>query len=467
MQDNNLLFSGNNSSRKHASIKSQSEISYSQRKNNRIDLQKQAHKQKRNQLLEQLKRRKVSDTVNDDATQGSDYVYNIGVFCNVLLSQESSIPQKINAMKQSRIILSKCDPDTLTNILEKNDQFINLLHQYLTCKYSELQLESAWCITNIAAMKDESVSFCIPTLIQLISNSFLDVVLQEQCIWALGNISLGFYNNTPLSTVIIQNGAIQYLSNTIRTCRAKEILKTTLWCVSNIIRNEILHMKHNTPEHNQQIFGCLGQLYEPIIYQLLKRNLSDDGNISDLLYVLSYLTAYPLTDMSNSTNFVQIFIKYLTPQKQEFITPIIRIIGNIFCSYNLFSALDQNLSLELMNLLSNIPDKNKEWCYMMGNISSYEEINEILIQQYHLLNIVIDTLKIAINSDISNNSELVRETVYTIINLTTANHNKYLTKEILELIQRVAQTYTFDENENNQQFKMVLTQFFDYASRLQ
>ncbi|KAG2391903.1 hypothetical protein C9374_013388 [Naegleria lovaniensis] len=455
--------------RKKGSIKTLSEVSYTNRKQHRIDIQRQSYKNKKSELLNQLKRKKQSE--NCSGTSEDHAVDNIGIYIEQLESLSNNLPQKLIAIKQCRIILSKCSLETLNDILSAYPQFVHIFHQHLTSKYSELQLESAWCITNIAAVRDDCVAFCIPTLVHIISNSFIDIVLQEQCIWALGNIALGLMNegNIPLSTVIVQNGAVPYLANIIRACRINEVVKTTLWCVSNIIKNELLHY-HTGSESQQLIWNSLGNLYEPVIYLLLKRQLTDVESIRELLFVLTYLTAIPVQfdDESQSKNLLsqiaQICVKYLKLQNCALNVPIVRLLGNLFSSINLFSLLDQPVAFELMNLLISLDDKNKEWCYMLSNISSFEEINEILVQNYSLIEVMNQIIS---QGCLSNDKELLREATITLINLVTANQNRHLTLPIAQLItKQVTPNVIFDDSELNQQFKTILEQFCGYASTI-
>nr|CAG4715512.1 unnamed protein product [Naegleria fowleri] len=456
--------------RKKNSIKTLSEISYTNRKQHRIDIQRQSYKNKKNELLNQLKRKKETDHGTSNGLELDLSVGNIGVYLEQLSSLSNNLSQKLSAIKQCRMILSKCSSETLNDILNEYPQLVHVFHHHLTSKYSELQLESAWCITNIAAVRDDCVAFCISTLVQIISNSFIDIVLQEQCIWALGNIALGVHEgNILLSTVIVQNGAIPYLANIIRACRVNEVVKTTLWCASNIIKNELLHL-HTQSEPQQLIWNSLGNLYEPIIYLLLKRQATDVEIIYELLFVLTYLTAIPVqfSDESHSKNFLsqmaQICVKYLKLQNCAFNVPIVRLLGNLFSQVNLFSLLDQTFAFELMNLLISLKDKNKEWCYMMSNISSFEEINEILVQNYSL----IEVMNHIIAQDASSNDkELLREATITLINLVTANQNKHLTIPIAQLIaKQIAPNFIDDDSELNQQFKSILEQFCGYVSAL-
>ena len=61
-----------------------------------------------------------------------------------------------------------------------------------------LQIEAAWCLTNIASGDQEqtkTVLNAVPYLVQLLSSD--DNALQEQAAWTLGNIA-GDYLNVKL-----------------------------------------------------------------------------------------------------------------------------------------------------------------------------------------------------------------------------------------------------------------------------
>ena len=67
---------------------------------------------------------------------------------------------------------------------------VPVLCQFLTVPEHDMQIESAWCLTNIAcgdSAQTEHVLGAVPFLIQLLSCQ--DTALQEQACWALGNIA--------------------------------------------------------------------------------------------------------------------------------------------------------------------------------------------------------------------------------------------------------------------------------------
>jgi len=445
---------GSGSSRK--TLKSTSQISTEERKQSRIHSQLTHQKNKRNQLLEQLKRRKVSSL--DD-----DHSIPFALLVQQVMELEHLKP-RLQALQRCRAILSNCNEETMNNIVS-NQPFLFMLHQLLTSKYSELQLEAAWCITNIAAMREDVVAFCIPTLVNLLSGSMTDVILQEQCVWALGNISLGSVvnSNIPYSTVVIQNGLVPHLVNLIRACRVNEIVKTCLWCISNLIKNELMHEKTAIEVNKQGIWNALGSLYDPIMYLLLKRQLTDEEMIVDLLFALSYLTALQIQLMEEQTRIMLeqvglVSIKYLDRNGNS--KPIIRMLGNIFSKCNLFSMLSQDHSLQLMSLLMNIECKDKEWCYMMSNISSHEEIVDVLVGEFHLMPIMYDLLIPMLKGQNEPTLDHIREVVITLINLMTACQNKHLSWQIVDTIQLyVAPLFQHDQDG---EFWVVLEGFLNY-----
>jgi hypothetical protein len=71
------------------------------------------------------------------------------------------------------------------------DNALQALIGLLTGHDSDLQLEAAWCITNISAGMHEHASLVLrlaaPYLITYLSSG--NSLMQDQCAWALGNVA--------------------------------------------------------------------------------------------------------------------------------------------------------------------------------------------------------------------------------------------------------------------------------------
>lgn len=80
------------------------------------------------------------------------------------------------------------------------------LCNFLTVPSQEIQVETAWCLTNIACGESSQVQHimpAVPYLIQLLSHP--NSVLQDQVCWALGNIAA---DSDEVRSSLVANGAV-------------------------------------------------------------------------------------------------------------------------------------------------------------------------------------------------------------------------------------------------------------------
>ncbi|KAF9163200.1 Importin alpha subunit (Karyopherin alpha subunit) (Serine-rich RNA polymerase I suppressor protein) [Actinomortierella ambigua] len=109
----------------------------------------------------------------------------------------------------------------------------------------DLQYETAWVVTNIAAGSTSQTERLVHAgiLKPLIHNLRVSTCIhvQTQTIWALGNIS---GDGPPFRDLILRSGALEVILQMIEMCEdptvAKEqkymILRIAVWCVSNLCR---------------------------------------------------------------------------------------------------------------------------------------------------------------------------------------------------------------------------------------
>ena len=95
------------------------------------------------------------------------------------------------------------------------EQSLRAMIGHLTGRHSQLQLEAAWCITNMAAGSHEDTMVvtkaAAPYLITFLSGS--NVLLQDQCAWALGNMS---GDSLECREILIAQGIIPPLINLLK-----------------------------------------------------------------------------------------------------------------------------------------------------------------------------------------------------------------------------------------------------------
>ncbi|KAG0081320.1 Importin alpha subunit (Karyopherin alpha subunit) (Serine-rich RNA polymerase I suppressor protein) [Linnemannia elongata] len=203
-------------------------------------------------LIEQLNRKLSNVTLNPstnipDEMNITDISTMLPAFAQPLynLLASGNYEQQLLAMVRIRKYLS------LQDVLPRIDHVlaldcINFFITFLNMSdCPDLQYETAWVVTNIAAGTTAQTEKLVEAgiLAPLIHNLRVSrcVHVQTQTIWALGNIS---GDGPPYRDLILRSGALEVILQLIEMCEdptvAKEqkymILKIAVWCVSNLCR---------------------------------------------------------------------------------------------------------------------------------------------------------------------------------------------------------------------------------------
>ncbi|KAG0301501.1 Importin alpha subunit (Karyopherin alpha subunit) (Serine-rich RNA polymerase I suppressor protein) [Linnemannia gamsii] len=203
-------------------------------------------------LIEQLNRKLSNVTLNPstnipDEMNITDISTMLPAFAQPLynLLASGNYEQQLLAMVRIRKYLS------LQDVLPRIDHVlaldcINFFITFLNMSdCPDLQYETAWVVTNIAAGTTAQTEKLVEAgiLVPLIHNLRVSrcVHVQTQTIWALGNIS---GDGPPYRDLILRSGALEVILQLIEMCEdptvAKEqkymILKIAVWCVSNLCR---------------------------------------------------------------------------------------------------------------------------------------------------------------------------------------------------------------------------------------
>ncbi|KAF9366408.1 Importin alpha subunit (Karyopherin alpha subunit) (Serine-rich RNA polymerase I suppressor protein) [Mortierella sp. NVP85] len=203
-------------------------------------------------LIEQLNRKLSNVTLNPPTTipdemNMADISTMLPTFAQPLYNLLASgvYEQQLLAMVRIRKYLSLQDVlPRIDNVLALN--CVNFFIAFLNMSdCPDLQYETAWVVTNIAAGTTAQTERLVEAgilrpLIQNLSVSRC-IHVQTQTIWALGNIS---GDGPPYRDLILQSGALEIILQLIEMCEdpsiAKEqkymILRIAVWCVSNLCR---------------------------------------------------------------------------------------------------------------------------------------------------------------------------------------------------------------------------------------
>ncbi|KAF9188993.1 Importin alpha subunit (Karyopherin alpha subunit) (Serine-rich RNA polymerase I suppressor protein) [Haplosporangium sp. Z 27] len=203
-------------------------------------------------LIEQLNRKLSNVTLNPPTTipdemNISDISTMLPTFAQPLYNLLASgvYEQQLLAMVRIRKYLS------LQDVLPRIDNVLALdcVRFFITflnmSDCPDLQYETAWVVTNIAAGTTAQTERLVEAgiLAPLIHNLRVSrcVHVQTQTIWALGNIS---GDGPPYRDLILRSGALEVILQLIEMCEdpsvAKDqkymILRIAVWCVSNLCR---------------------------------------------------------------------------------------------------------------------------------------------------------------------------------------------------------------------------------------
>lgn len=213
---------------------------------------------------------------------------------------ESSQDNIFAAVQSVRKMLSRERNPPIDDVIKAN--LVPSLVGFLTCdEHSMLQFEAAWALTNIASgtsLQTRHVveAGAIKPFIRLLSSSSSNV--QEQSVWALGNIAgdlclltqdLGVIlpilvlilgDGAELRDLVIDCGIIKPLLGLIRPDTPNTFLRNITWTLSNLCRNK-------NPAPSMQVLNELLPSLANLLYS------SDKEVLTDTCWALSYITDGP------------------------------------------------------------------------------------------------------------------------------------------------------------------------------
>lgn len=285
------------------------------REKRRIE-EKGLRKERRDRLLDAKRiRLDEADTEEDEETDISDQV-------NTALTNLQKDPgARLDNLKILRRAFAR--GTRFIDEFLKHDSSLPFLVGALTGVDCELQLEAAWCFTNIAAGTHDHAlkagKAAAPYLITYLSSS--NPKLQNECAWALGNIA---GDSAECRDLLRAQGVVLPLVQLLQS-PVPQVIQSSAFALSNLARGDGANTKELVDA------GVC-----PLILQLIQEDISDLQTLSEAAWVLTYLTAsgehediiFPSLQRVCP---VLVSLSAENTNNSQVVTPLLRCLGNL-CS---------------------------------------------------------------------------------------------------------------------------------------
>lgn len=292
------------------------------------------------------------------------------------------------------------------------DQFLSKENS-LTCLVGlftghdlDVQLEAAWCLTNISAGTDDHANAVIkcagPYLITYLSSG--NHSLQDQCAWAVGNLAGGSASCRQMLRV---QGALSPLVDLLH-CPASNVVQSAAFALSNLAKDEATQKELVTA-------GII-----PILSSFLVFDTDRLGLISEVSWVLTYLSASGVftADILSAgilQKITSLISEICNADSNNFtaLTPLLRCLGNIACKISDVGEIcqDEKLFVAVKTLFqSKHLHIQKESLWVISNISVFESACDLIL--------AVDLLPVLV-SQLASTFHVRKEAAFALCNIAT------------------------------------------------
>ncbi|XP_057296422.1 uncharacterized protein LOC130625358 [Hydractinia symbiolongicarpus] len=215
------------------------------------------------------------------------------------------------------------------------DNSLYSLVGYLTGPDSTLQLEAAWCVTNMSANDHEHMPMIVkataPYLVTYLQSG--SVLLQDQSGWALGNMAA---DGEEIRKVLKAQGVISPLISLVKS-DTDGVIQSSLFALCNMAKSlPIIET----------------DLLNSDLLDTVQKKISDENTDLNIICELAWLLSY----MSAEDSFCKVIVKTgilrhvvhwlckVRPHQQEYlfaVTPLLRCLGNLI-------GLDPNILIDII-----------------------------------------------------------------------------------------------------------------------